>query len=91
MNEGKRETVGFMIQNEENNDTCSFLKQLKEGGLQRTEFVISDDYKDIVVAIRQLVTKASWQRHQINFLRNIFVIISKKTSNFFVESWKNNF
>ncbi|SDG52550.1 Transposase, Mutator family [Facklamia miroungae] len=61
--EGEREIIGFMIQNEESDDTWStFFEHLKERGLQGTELIISDAHKGLVAAIRQSFTNASWQR-----------------------------
>ena len=44
--DGEREIIGFMIQNEESEDTwSSFFEHLKERGLQGTELIISDAHK----------------------------------------------
>lgn len=66
---GDREIIGFMIQNEESDDTWSiFFEYLKERGLQGTELIISDAHKGLVSAIRKSFTNASWQRCQVHFL-----------------------
>ena len=86
---GDREIIGFMIQNEESEDTWSlFFEYLKERGLQGTELVISDAHKGLVSAIRQSFTNASWQRCQVHFLRNILSSIPKKNSKPFREAVK---
>ncbi|WP_338355023.1 transposase, partial [Enterococcus faecalis] len=60
---GDREIIGFMIQNEESDDTWSiFFEYLKERGLKGTELIISDAHKGLVSAIRKSFTNASWQR-----------------------------
>ncbi|MGH2173933.1 transposase, partial [Enterococcus faecalis] len=60
---GGREIIGFMIQNEESDDTWSiFFEYLTERGLQGTELIISDAHKGLVSAIRTSFTPASWQR-----------------------------
>ena len=90
--EGDREIIGFMIQNEESDDTWSnFFDYLKERGLQGIELVISDAHKGLVSAIRKSFTIASWQRCQVHFLRNIFTTISKKNSKPFREAVKGIF
>ena len=87
--DGEREVIGFMIQNEESEDTWSiFFEYLKERGLQGTELIISDAHKGLVTAIRKSFTNASWQRCQIHFLRNIFTTIPKKNSKPFREAVK---
>ena len=87
--DGEREVIGFMIQNEESDDTWSiFFEYLKERGLQGTELIISDAHKGLVSAIRKSFTNASWQRCQAHFLRNIFTIIPKKNSKPFREAVK---
>ena len=59
---GNREIIGFMIQNEESDDTWSnFFEYLKERCLQGTELIISYTYKGLVSAIRKSFTNASWQ------------------------------
>ncbi|MFB5366597.1 IS256 family transposase [Enterococcus faecium] len=69
---GDREIIGFMIQNEESDDTWSiFFEYLKERGLKGTELIISDAHKGLVSAIRKSFTNASWQRCQVHFLRNM--------------------
>jgi len=86
---GDREIIGFMIQNEESDDTWSiFFDYLKERGLQGTELIISDAHKGLVSAIRRSFTNASWQRCQVHFLRNIFSSIPKKNSKPFREAVK---
>lgn len=58
--DGDREIIGFMIQNEESDDTWSnFFEYLKERGLQGIELVISDAHKGLVSAIRKYFTNAS--------------------------------
>lgn len=80
--DGDREIIGFMIQNEESDDTWSiFFDYLKERGLQGTELIISDAHKGLVSAIRKSFTNASWQRCQVHFLRNIFSSIPKRIQN----------
>lgn len=90
--DGDREVIGFMIQNEESDYTWStFFEYLKERGLQGTKLIISDAHKGLVAAIRQSFTNASWQRCQVHFLRNIFTTVPKKNSKSFREAVKTIF
>ena len=86
---GDPEIIGFLIQNEESDDTWSiFFEHLKERGLQGTELIISDAHKGLVSAIRKSFTNAGWQRCQVHFLRNILNTIPKKNSKPFREALK---
>lgn len=90
--DGDREVLGFMIQNEESDYTWStFFEYLKERGLQGTKLIISNAHKGLVSAIRQSFTNASWQRCQVHFLRNIFTTVPKKNSKSFREAVKTIF
>jgi len=76
---GDREIIGFMIQNEESDDTWSiFFDYLKERGLQGTELIISDAHKGLVSAIRRSFTNASWQRCQVHFFKKHPSVQSQK-------------
>jgi len=87
--EGAREIIGFMIQNEESDDTWStFFEYLKNRGLHGTELVISDAHKGLVKAIKEGFTNATWQRCQVHFMRNILSKVPKKESKPFREAVK---
>ena len=87
--DGDREIIGFMIQNEESDDTWSiFFDYLKERGLQGTELIISDAHKGLVSAIRKSFTNASWQRCQVHFFKKHLQFHSKKNSKPFREAVK---
>ena len=89
MEDGDREIIGFMIQNEESDDTWSvFFEHLKDRGLKGPLLVVSDGHKGLVSAIRKSFTNTSWQRCQVHFLRNIFSSIPKKDSKPFKEAVK---
>lgn len=89
MEDGDREIIGFMIQNEESDDTWSvFFEYLKDRGLKGPSLFISDGHKGLVSAIRKSFTNTSWQRCQVHFLRNIFSSIPKKDSKPFKEAVK---
>ena len=90
--DGDRKIIGFMIQNEESDDTWPvFFEYLKDRGLKGPLLVISDAHKGLVSAIRKSFTNTSWQRCQVHFLRNIFSSIPKKDSKPFKEAVKASF
>ena len=87
--DGDRKIIGFMIQNEESDDTWPvFFEYLKDRGLKGPLLVISDAHKGLVSAIRKSFTNTSWKRCQMHFLRNIFSSITKKDSKPFKEAVK---
>ncbi|GAB2490913.1 IS256-like element IS256 family transposase [Alkalibacterium psychrotolerans] len=87
--EGEREIIGFMIQDNESDETWSlFFDYLKARGLNGVKLVISDAHKGLVKAIKQSFTHASWQRCQVHFMRNILSCIPKKESKPFREAVK---
>ncbi|WP_413526792.1 IS256 family transposase [Marinilactibacillus psychrotolerans] len=87
--EGDRQIIGFMLQNEENHETWSnFFDYLKNRGLSGIKLVISDAHKGLVSAIQASFTHASWQRCQVHFMRNILSTVPKKGSKPFREAVK---
>ncbi|WP_344914204.1 IS256 family transposase, partial [Amphibacillus indicireducens] len=87
--DGEREIIGFMIQNNESDETWStFFEYLKSRGLHGTELVISDAHKGLVKAITKSFTNATWQRCQVHFMRNILSKVPKKNSKPFREAVK---
>ncbi len=88
-NDGVREILGFMIQNEESEDTWSyFFEHLKNKGLRGTELVISDAHTGFVSTVHQSFINASWQKCQVHFSRNILTSIPKKNLKPFREAVK---
>lgn len=87
--EGDRQIIGFMLQNEESHETWSnFFEYLKNRGLSGIKLVISDAHKGLVSAIQTSFTHASWQRCQVHFMRNILSTVPKKGSKPFREAVK---
>lgn len=87
--EGDRQIIGFMLQNEESHETwSSFFDYLKNRGLSGIKLVISDAHKGLVSAIQTSFTHASWQRCQVHFMRNILSTVPKKGSKPFREAVK---
>lgn len=69
--EGRRCILGVeLAERESRNSWSSFLRGLRERGLQGVEFVVSDDHAGLKAAIREVLTEASWQRCYVHFLRN---------------------
>ena len=78
--EGHREILGFSVDNSESEQSWgNFFSSLKERGLKNVDFVVSDNHKGLVKAIRRHFINASWQRCQTHFSRNV----SDKTPNKF--------
>lgn len=88
-NEGTREILGFMIQNEESASTWAhFFEHLKKRGVVSPKLVISNAHKELISAIQQSFTQSSWQRCQVYFIRNILSVVPKKDSTSFRSSVK---
>jgi len=70
--EGIREVLGFMIGDSESEESWGrFFSWLKDRGLRGVDLVVSDDHKGLVRALRRNFQRASWQRCQTHFIRNI--------------------
>lgn len=77
---GGREIIGFYLSKSETINTWTeFFNYLKQRGLSRPKYIVSDAHPGLVQAIRQCFTGSTWQRCQAHFLRNIFDSIPKKT------------
>ncbi len=50
----------------------SFLKQLKDRGLQGVRLVVSDDCLGLTAAMAEVFPDADWQRCTVHFYRNVF-------------------
>ncbi len=50
----------------------SFLKHLKERGLQGVRLVVSDDCLGLTAAMAEVFPDADWQRCAVHFYRNVF-------------------
>lgn len=73
--EGKRQVIGIMIQNEESHEIwTTFLDYLKTRGLIDTKLVISDAHKGLFYAIPTSITEAPW----VYFMRNILSSVPRK-------------
>lgn len=76
---GYREVLGFTIANSETETSWNdFFVHLKERGLSKVDFVISDAHQGLVKAIKKQFQGASWQRCQTHFSKNILDSCPKK-------------
>lgn len=89
--EGRREILGFdVIAAESEEGWSSFLKELKERGLNGVKLVISDAHKGLIAAVRK-VLKAEWQRCKVHFYRNVLVHVPKRSQAEVSEAMKGVF
>ena len=76
---GRREVLGFMMTTEETEAAyVEFFKSLKARGLERFDFVTSDDHEGLVAAIRKEFLGSTWQRCQTHFTKNMLDKVPKK-------------
>lgn len=69
---GQKEVLGFDVYDLERIDTWKdFFEGLKSRGLRGIDIITSDSHVGLVEAIKQCFPKASWQRCQAHFTRNI--------------------
>jgi len=69
---GERRILGLELaaSNDEGNAWAPFLRALVERGLAGVRLVISDAHRGLVVAIRETLLGAAWQRCRVHFTRN---------------------
>ena len=77
--EGYREVLGVWTADTESETSWSeVFKELKERGLNGVNYIVSDDHKGLVKAVKRHFQKVVWQRCQVHFIRNILSRVSKK-------------
>ena len=70
--DGYRELLGYEIGDSESYATWSDLfQQLKSRGLSGVDFVVSDQHRGLVQAVKEQFQDAIWQRCQVHFMRNL--------------------
>ena len=70
--EGYREVLGLKLGDSESEGFWRDLfDELKDRGLEGVAFVVSDEHKGLVGAIRRCFQGAVWQRCQVHFTRNV--------------------
>jgi|SRR5208283_4058441 len=56
----------------------AFLRYLKERGLKGVELFILDKCLGLVESLGEFYQKASWQRREVHFYRNVFTVAPKR-------------
>jgi len=75
---GFREVLGVCEGGKEDKASwLSFLRHLKQRGLQGTRLFISDKCLGLVEALGECFPEASWQRCIVHFYRNVFTVVPK--------------
>ena len=69
---GERRILGLELAagNDEGNAWAPFLRALVERGLAGVRLAISDAHRGLVVAVRETLPGAAWQRCRVHFTRN---------------------
>ena len=89
---GKREILAVEIGDSENEQEWSGVFQgLKARGLKGVVYVVSDDHKGLVGALKREFQGASWQRCQVHFMRNFISKLSPKERKEYVTKLKDVF
>jgi transposase-like protein len=89
---GHREILSIDIGDSESYDVWNnVFKSLKKRGLQDVKYVVSDDNKGLVKAIKRNFQGSSWQRCQVHFMRNFMSKFSKKDKSKYVQQLKDIF
>src|ERR1700733_6676904 len=69
--QGRRQELAVEYANRESQGSWrAFLLQLKDGGLNGVQFIVSDDHPGLKAAIREALPGVWWQRCYVHFLRN---------------------
>ena len=77
---GERTVLGFDIgPGEEEAFWTSFLRRLKERGLQGVQLVVSDAHNGLKKAIQTVLAGATWQRCRVHFMRNLLGRIPQRS------------
>ena len=77
--DGRRQILGVELANRESKSSWNtFIKGLKERGLNGVRFVVSDSHEGIRDAVTRLLCEAVWQRCYVHFLRNALDHLPRK-------------
>lgn len=89
---GNREILSVDIGNSENEvEWSDVFKKLKSRGLPGVEYVVSDNHKGHVSALKREFQGIGWQRCQVQFMRNFISKFSRKQINDYVARLKDIF
>lgn len=76
--DGHREILGVVEGAKEDTASwLSFLRQLKQRGLQGVRLVISDKCLGLVEAVGEVFPDAAWQRCVVHWYRNVFTVVPR--------------
>jgi putative transposase len=76
--DGYRETLGVWCEDLESEATWSgVFRELTGRGLAGVEYVVSDDHKGLIEAVKRCFQGIIWQRCQVHFIRNILGMAPK--------------
>ncbi len=76
---GEREVIGAAEGMKEDKESwLSFLRHLKERGLQGTQLFIADKCSGLVESMAEVFPQARYQRCVVHFYRNIFSVVPRK-------------
>lgn len=76
--DGHREILGVVEGFKEDAESWrSFLRSLKQRGLQGVRLVISDKCLGLVEALGEVYPEAAWQRCVVHWYRNVFTVVPK--------------
>jgi putative transposase len=90
--DGFREILSVDLGDSENEvDWGRIFKQLKERGLNRVEYVVSDDHQGLVNALQRHFQGAVWQRCQVHFMRNLISKLGRRDSKQYLPLLKDIF
>ncbi len=80
--DGNREILGLHLGDSESETTWEdIFVSLKQRGLRGVDFVVSDQHKGLVKALRRHFQGACWQRCQVHFIRNVLGHTPKSVHN----------
>ncbi|GAA3985307.1 IS256 family transposase [Streptomyces plumbiresistens] len=78
---GHREILGLMAGDSESKAFWTkFLRSLRDRGLDNVQLVISDSHSGLVAAIRAVFLGAARQRCRVHFVRDVFSVIEKRST-----------
>jgi putative transposase len=76
--DGYREILGVVEGTKEDTESWrSFLRHLKQRGLQGVQLAVSDKCLGLVEALAEFYPDAAWQRCAVHFYRNVFTVVPK--------------
>ncbi len=90
--DGVREVIGNdVVAGESLESWQTFLRDLKERGLQGVRLVTSDAHAGLKAAIQAELTGASWQRCKVHFMRNVLAHVPTAQKEAFAADLKSIF